>query len=40
MPLLEQHGYRLTAREPVLQDPAVQELVDLQDHFHLFARGG
>ena len=40
MPLLEQHGYRLTAREPVLDDPAVQELVELRDQFHLFSRGG
>ena len=40
MPLLEEHGYRLTTREPVLDDPAVQELVELRDHFHLFSRGG
>ena len=39
-PLLEQHGYRLVKREPVFEDPAVQELVDLHDSFHLFSHGG
>jgi SAM-dependent methyltransferase len=39
-PLLERHGYSLRIREPVIDDPAVQELVDLHDHFHLFTRGG
>lgn len=40
MPLLAERGYRLAHREPVIEDPAVQELVDLRDHFHLFSRGG
>ena len=40
MPLLEARGFRLTTREPVVQDPAVQELVEIHDHFHLFAREG
>lgn len=37
-PLLEAAGYRLARREPVVDDPAVRELVRLPDHFHLFAR--
>jgi hypothetical protein len=40
MPLLERAGYRLTHREPFFDDPAVQELLDLRDHFHLFSREG
>jgi SAM-dependent methyltransferase len=40
MPLVERLGYRLAQREPVIDDPAVQELVELSDHFHLFSRGG
>jgi SAM-dependent methyltransferase len=39
-PLLEAAGYRLVEREPVLEDPAVRELVQLHDHFHLFERTG
>jgi SAM-dependent methyltransferase len=35
-PLLEDAGYRLVLREPVVDDPAVRELVPLEDHFHLF----
>jgi SAM-dependent methyltransferase len=38
MPLLERHGYVLSKREPVIQDEAVRELVELHDHFHLFTR--
>lgn len=34
--LLEERGYRLTAREPVIDDPAVRDLLELHDHFHLF----
>ncbi len=40
MPLVEQAGYRLAHREPVLDDAAVRELVALHDHFHLFVREG
>jgi SAM-dependent methyltransferase len=40
MPLLERAGYRLSAREPVIADPAARELLRLDDHFHLFARAG
>jgi SAM-dependent methyltransferase len=36
-PVLERAGYRLVHREPVVEDPAVRELVPLADHFHLFA---
>jgi len=39
MPLLERAGYRLDTREPVIDDPAVRELLQLNDHFHLFSRG-
>ena len=39
MPMLEAAGYRLVAREPVIEDPAVRELLRLEDHFHLFTRG-
>lgn len=39
-PLLAAAGYRLVCREPVLQDPAVRELLRLDDHFHLFALDG
>lgn len=35
-PVLERAGYRLAVREPVVEDPAVRELVPLEDHFHLF----
>lgn len=35
-PLLEAAGYRLTQCEPVIDDPAIQELLQLRDHFHLF----
>ncbi len=36
-PALERAGYRLAHREPVVEDPAVRELVPLEDHFHLFS---
>lgn len=39
-PLLEEAGYRLRTREPVVVDPAVRELLQLDDHFHLFERAG
>jgi SAM-dependent methyltransferase len=38
MPLLERAGYRLVKREPVIEDPAVRELLGVNDHFHLFER--
>jgi SAM-dependent methyltransferase len=38
LPLLEQAGYRLERREPMIDDPAVRELLQLEDHFHLFSR--
>jgi hypothetical protein len=38
MPLLAAAGYRLAKREPVIADPAVRELLRLDDHFHLFER--
>jgi len=34
--VLHDAGYRLLHREPVLEDPAVQELLGLRDQFHLF----
>jgi SAM-dependent methyltransferase len=37
-PLLEQAGYRLVRRVPVIEDAAVRELVRLHDHFHLYER--
>jgi hypothetical protein len=37
-PLLERAGYRLTRREPVIEDPTVRELLRLNDHFHLYTR--
>ena len=37
-PLLEAAGFRLQAREPVIDDPAVRGLLALDDHFHLYAR--
>lgn len=36
-PVLERAGYRVTHVEPVVEDPAVRELVPLPDHFHLFS---
>ena len=40
LPLVERAGYRLEHREPVIDDPAVRELLRLHDHFHLFTRDG
>ena len=39
-PLLAQAGYELVLREPVIDDPAVAELVRLHDRFHLYRRAG
>jgi hypothetical protein len=36
-PVLARAGFSLQRREPVLDDPAVRELVGLHDHFHLFS---
>lgn len=36
-PLLERAGYRLTIREPAIDDPAMRELVGIEDRFHLYA---
>lgn len=35
LPLLERAGFHVTAREPVIDDPAVRELLRIDDHFHL-----
>jgi hypothetical protein len=37
--LLEDTGYHQVLREAVVDDPAVRELVPLEDHFHLFRLG-
>lgn len=34
--LVERAGYRLVRREPVIDDPAVRELLRLDDHYYLF----
>jgi SAM-dependent methyltransferase len=34
LPALERAGYELVSREPVFGDPAVRELVRVEDHFH------
>jgi SAM-dependent methyltransferase len=39
-PALAAAGYELTTREPVYDDPAVSELVQLGDHFHRFTLRG
>lgn len=39
-PALERAGYELTTCEPVYDDPAVRELVQLDDHFHRFTLRG
>lgn len=36
--LIEGAGYRLVACEPVVEDPAVRELLQLHDRFYLFSR--
>lgn len=38
MPLIEGAGYRLAHSEPVVDDPAVAELIPLHDRFFLFER--
>jgi hypothetical protein len=40
LPVLADAGYRLTAREPVIADEAVREILRLHDHFHLFELDG
>jgi SAM-dependent methyltransferase len=36
LPLIEKLGYRLVAKEPVFEDPAVQELLGVKDNMYLF----
>ncbi len=36
--LLADAGYELRVQEPVIDDPAVRELLDLHDRFHLYER--
>lgn len=38
LPVLESAGYTLQNKEPVLNNPAVQELVDVYDQFYLFSK--
>lgn len=38
MPVLEDAGYRLEVREPVIADPAVRDMLHIEDRFHLFRR--
>jgi hypothetical protein len=40
MPVLEAAGYHIIAQERVLADPAVRELVRINDNFYLFAFSG
>ena len=40
LPLLNQLGYRLKFKEPVFDDPAVQELMSVRDHMFLFELHG
>jgi putative sugar O-methyltransferase len=35
-PLLDKAGYRLVAKEPVFDEPAVQALIGVRDHMYLF----
>lgn len=35
-PLIEKLGYRLIAKEPVFDDPAVREVMNVKDHMFLF----
>jgi hypothetical protein len=37
-PLLDAAGYGMVKREPVIDDPAVADLLRLHDHFHLYER--
>jgi hypothetical protein len=37
-PLLDAAGYEMVKREPVIDDPAVADLLRLHDHFHLYER--
>lgn len=38
LPLIEQLGYRLRVKEPMFPDPAVRQLLHIQDHLFLFER--
>lgn len=37
-PLLQDAGYGLIRREPVIADPAIRELLRMKDHFYLYGR--
>lgn len=39
-PVLERAGYGVERSEPIIEDPAVRHLLDLEDHFLLFTREG
>jgi hypothetical protein len=39
LPLLEAAGYRVKKSEPMIDDPAVRDLLQLDDHFFLLERG-
>lgn len=36
LPVLHEAGYRLEVREPVVSDPAVRDVLRLEDHFHIY----
>ncbi len=38
LPLIEERGFRMTAKEPVFRDSNVRELLNIQDHQFLFER--
>jgi SAM-dependent methyltransferase len=40
MPLVTGAGYELARREPVYEDPAVRQLLGIDDHYHLFRLRG
>ena len=39
-PLLRNLGYELIAREPIFEDPAVQQLMEVRDNMYVFERKG
>ncbi len=40
LPMISEAGYELVCREPVYQDPAVRQLIGINDHYHLFKLRG
>lgn len=38
LPLLNELGYRLAIREPIIEDPDIRSLVGIEDHFFLLVR--